>query len=72
MKEPDSFEKSLRFGCGFVFGLFIGFLVAAQSIYHSLGWLATITFIVGVAFGLLAMRYGDKFWYSIKKWDWWT
>ena len=71
MEEPDRTEKGIRFGCGFTFGLLVGFFTAARYIYQSVGWLATVTFAVAILCGFLAMQYGDEFWYSLKDWFWW-
>ena len=70
--EPDSSEKRLRFGCGFLFGGFIGFAFALREIAAFSGnfW----AFVAGVAllFGFLAMRKGDEFWHSLADWlRWW-
>ncbi len=69
---PDSFEKRLRFGCGFMFGGFIGFLFGLREIaaFTGIFW----AFVVGVAlvFGFVAMRQGDEFWHSLPDWlRWW-
>ena len=62
--EPDSSEKRLRFGCGFLFGSFIGFVFALREIAAFSGnfW----AFVAGIAllFGFLAMRKGDEFWHG--------
>jgi len=70
MVKPDRTEKGIRFGCGFAFGLFVGFLAAARYMYHSAGWLATVAFATALLCGWLAMRCGDEFWESLRHW-WW-
>jgi hypothetical protein len=65
--KPDNSAKGIRFGCGFLFGLALGIALVARRyvlFYGSRG--KTITFIIGVALvnGLVAMKYGDKFWNS--------
>ncbi len=69
MMPPDTTEKALRFGCGFTFGLVAGFFTAFQCIASTWGGLAALAFASAVISGLLAMKYGDTFWYSLK--DWW-
>jgi len=66
--EPDKSEKRIRFGCGFTFGLVIGFFSTARYIYDSAGGLAAGTFATAVLFGWLAMKYGDSFWDDLLKW----
>jgi hypothetical protein len=67
--EPDKFEKGVRFGCGSIFGfvlglyLFLNLFVFENSIIAIIA-VFTIVFICG----FLAMKKGDRFWYSIKSW----
>jgi hypothetical protein len=67
-REPDFFEKCVRFGCGLTFGLLAGFYLVARDGGHSSWgfWLVP----VGVALGCaaLAVKYGDDFWRNIFKW----
>jgi hypothetical protein len=72
LEPPDRAERVIRFGCGFIAGVF---LIGAGSItgamWHRQYWIAACLF-VGVAFGLLAMKYGDAFWHSSWfRWLWW-
>jgi len=73
MPKLDRGEKAIRFGCGFIFGLFVAFWVAAKCCFPD--W--TILFVVGgliagVVCGWLALKRGDRFWYSIRdKWYRW-
>jgi hypothetical protein len=66
--EPDSFEKRLRFGCGFVFGGLVALLLIAREVaaFTGLTWAS----VAGIAIivGFLAMRYGDEFWRGISSW----
>ena len=71
MEPPDTQEKVIRFGCGFVFG---ALLVAGSSITWSLAshyYYVAAAIIVGMSFGLLALRYGDAFWGRLSHWLWW-
>ena len=69
--EPDSFEKRLRFGCGFVFGGIVALFIVAREVTAFTGpsWAAVLG--IAIIIGLLAMRYGDAFWRSISHWFHW-
>lgn len=66
--EPDSFEKHLRFGCGFT----LGGLVALFCIPREVAALVSPASAGAAGFALIAgfpaMRYGDDFWRSISNW----
>ena len=77
--KPDPFEKRIRFGCGFLFGLASGVAMALVLIVQllsreliSFGSIKTIAVgvVLGTAilFGLLAMRQGDRFWHKAIEW----
>lgn len=66
--KPDKSEKRIRFGCGFVFGLIVGFFFTLSHIIETWGGVILIALSVAVVCGLLARRYGDDFWYSLKDW----
>jgi hypothetical protein len=59
--EPDSFEKRLRFGCGFLFGGIVAMLNVGA--FTGPAWAAVLG--IAVIIGFLAMRYGDEFWRRI-------
>jgi hypothetical protein len=68
--KPDKFEKRVRFGCGGLFGVFAGFNVAfymARSHNSLVVFCLTILLFV-VLCGFMAMKQGDRFWYSLRKW----
>ena len=72
MEEPDPLENKIRFGCGFVFGLlliafsgFVWWMVAGSAYY-----VGALSLACGLVLGVLAMRYGDRFWYSMRYWLW--
>lgn len=69
--EPDALEKKIRFGCGFSFGLVVGFLVLARHIYDSGGWLLALSFVAAIICGWLALKYGDTFWHALCRRSWW-
>ena len=69
---PDSFEKRLRFGCGFLFGGFIGFIFALREIAAFTGFFWAFVAGIALLFGFLAMRQGDEFWHNLPDWlRWW-
>jgi hypothetical protein len=75
LEPPDIQEKGIRFGCGFVVGLL---LTASYAISLSVtnGYYSVAVLIVGgVICGLLAMKYGDRFWDGfrgwVSRWWWW-
>lgn len=67
--EPDKFEKIVRFGCGSVFGFVLG-LYLFLDLFASEGIIIVImaVFAIVIICGFLAMKKGDRFWYSIKNW----
>ena len=70
--KPDAFEKRLRFVCGFLFGGAISFLVIAQEVTDFTGVFWPSVAAAAIIFGILAMRYGDRFWRNIGDWlHWW-
>lgn len=71
MNPTDKTEKSLRFGCGFVFGLFLFGLSSVWFIYedHEI-YLATVL-VSAIVFGLGALRFGDAFWRWLASWLTW-
>lgn len=67
--EPGNLEKGIRFGCGGLFGIFIGVLAMLRGDYfESLIGNALFFIILTLFFGFLAYKKGDKFWLSIKNW----
>ena len=71
LPEPDAFEKRLRFGCGFVFGALVAFLVALRELAAFTATFWAVVAGVAVIFGFLAMRHGDEFWRGISDWFRW-
>ena len=67
---PDRFEKGVRFGCGLLAGFFFGFLGAIKFAEQSLSGPMAVAAVLGLVFGLLSMKYGDRFWHSVKNWLW--
>lgn len=71
MSTVDKGEKVTRFGCGFLFGVVFGGLLAARLFYENGYSAIAATVLLATVFGLLAMRFGDRFWLSMKRWVWW-
>ena len=73
MEPPDTQERVIRFGCGFAFGALVfagGSLTWA--VVSGETFLAALV-VVGVAFGWLAMRFGDPFWTRLASlYRWWV
>ncbi len=72
--KPDLLEKKIRFGCGFLFGLVIGFFEFARILYStdSAGFLILMTVLLALVCGWLATKFGDRFWqYVLERVRWW-
>ena len=71
VEPPDTLEKGIRFGCGFLFGL----LAAIGGGFVYLGWraqyIAAGCLLGGLLCGYAAMRFGDRFWAGLSRW-WWA
>ena len=72
--KPDPIEKKIRFGCGFLVGLIIGFLEFARITYRydSGGLIISLAVILALVCGWLALKYGDRFWEeALRRCRWW-
>jgi hypothetical protein len=69
VEPPDKLEKGLRFGCGLIFGILAGILVALMWA----GWSGRFILGGGLIGGLLcaicALRFGDRFWLALYRWN---
>jgi hypothetical protein len=63
-QKPDPLEKKVRFGCGFLLGLILGFFEVARTMYryNSAALLILVTVTFAFVCGGLAVKYGDSFW----------
>lgn len=64
----EAFEKRVRFGCGFLFGLVSGGLFLVQVVAESLGVNAAGAVASALICGFLAMRFGERFWSWARHW----
>lgn len=71
-KQPDGFEKGVRFGCGALFGLAVGFFIVLRwSELDRLGCLAVMV-VAALGCGAWARYLGNDFWHAIARWfPWW-
>ena len=71
-RVPDRLERRIRFGCGFVAGSILGVLGALYLLADNLFTCALLGAGVALLFGILAVRYGDRFWYGLRHllWFW--
>jgi hypothetical protein len=60
--KPESFEKHLSFGCGFILGAFVAYFGLAAHLTEFPGIFAASVSILANLFGILAMYCGDRFW----------
>lgn len=71
MEPLDAQEKRIRFGCGFVFGIFAGGLLVLRvwpwNGYADIG----VILVSAVVCGVLAMKLGDRFWLALGGLRWW-
>lgn len=71
-RPPDAAEKGIRFGCGAIFGLVVGFFTVVKITRMDPAMTIAILAIVSLSLGLFAMRYGDRFWEAVRSWWWWS
>jgi hypothetical protein len=75
--KPDSLEKRMRFGCGFLFGLVLGFFGTLRVMYKMMYWYNSAGLVISIAVisalicGWLALKYGDRFWQEMCRLRWW-
>ncbi len=68
---PDFLGKSVRFGCGALFGALAGAGVVLQMIIGDWHIIAVVAVATALVCGFLAMRWGDDFWSWLASWfDW--
>ncbi len=70
-RRPDSVDKGVRFGCGFVVGFLVAFLIGLRVVSEFTGSSWAIIVGIAVLIGILAMAFGDSFWDWLRYWFWW-
>lgn len=60
--KTDRLEFWVRFVCGTLFGLLVGFWVTFDFLEGPLVMALGVTLGVGLVFGVAAVHYGDRFW----------
>ena len=71
MSPVDKTDSAIRFGCGFVVGLFVFAITFIGVFYDDPGPYIAIVLVSGVAFGLAALKFGDAFWHWFARWFTW-
>lgn len=69
--EPDALERGIRFAFGFVFGVGLAFLLTLRQPLATDGANLLVMGATAGVCGLLAVRFGDQFWYWISDNLWW-
>lgn len=70
--EVSKTEKVTRFGCGVLFGVFVGIYLAFRLALSSYGLSIAIIVVAILVCGFLALKHGDEFWYAVLgKSRWW-
>lgn len=65
--QPDRTEKKIRFGCGGLFGLFIALTYSMNRIFvEDSNLFIVFTIACSLFFGYLAMKFGNRFWYTLR------
>ena len=60
-------ERAVRFGCGLVVGLVLGFFLSIQFDILSI----PIAIGAAILFGFLAVAFGERFWNALMKFGSW-
>ncbi|HEX8396881.1 MAG TPA: hypothetical protein VF644_05615 [Pyrinomonadaceae bacterium] len=69
-EKPDATGKIIRFACGAIFGFLLGF----DFVYFGFSTLSAssiVGILAAIIFGILAVRYGDRFWERLTNWIPW-
>jgi len=62
----EASDKAIRFGCGAIFGAIGSFYFLRRWVFRGNGVTILDIAICSIACGVAALRYGDKFWASIR------
>ncbi|MBF2013810.1 MAG: hypothetical protein IGS23_00980 [Rivularia sp. T60_A2020_040] len=67
-KNDKQAQFTARFGCGFIFGIFLAIALGLAADAPTVAALLGIIFISAVVCGLLSVAFGEKFWYWLLFW----
>jgi uncharacterized membrane protein len=62
---PDALEKKIRIGCGALAGVALGASIGIAFLGLKAGAFWVFVGVAALAFALLAVRYGDRFWLGL-------
>ena len=65
MEPPSAAEKRLRFAFGLGLGFVIGASIALRYFRFEGPYTVTSLVVAPLLCGILAMRFGDRFWYAV-------
>ncbi|MEW5931650.1 MAG: hypothetical protein AB1941_29630 [Gemmatimonadota bacterium] len=71
--EPDALERGIRFACGFFFGVGLACLLTLRQPLATDGANLLVMGAAAAVCGVMALRFGDAFWYWISdhlEWIW--
>jgi hypothetical protein len=67
---PDRIERAVRVGCGGLFGLATGLAIAIYVALSTASEMVLIVAVFAAVCALLALRFGDRFWYGLRHLKW--
>jgi hypothetical protein len=70
-EKPDRTTKGIRFGCGALLGLLCGLSLVIYFIELTTVNTITAFLLLMLIFGLLSVRYAERFWEKISGILWW-
>jgi len=71
VSRPDAAEKGLRFGCGFLFGIIVGGIIAALQFYDDGQTAIAVAIVMGLVAAIASLKLGDAFWRAVSNVFWW-
>jgi hypothetical protein len=66
VEPPDTQEKRIRFGCGFVMGLVVGAYMAIHLALYNGYYFVAVLVLTALGCALAAAKSGDRFWLAVK------
>ena len=71
MQPADKTAKTLRFGCGFVFGLVFFGISSIWFVVEERNYYVAAILVAASVFGLAALWFGEAFWRAVGQWFSW-